>query len=170
LLGGAANWLKARPTEKVEIFNLETRAFETLKDAKMIKPRVRHTVNTLPNGDIVIMGGIVHDIFVEIVQGQVSGGGISGGTITQQFQIDIFPSTNTIEVFSFTDLELNYLTLRDSTRQSLLTSTRGTPGPWCSRSWCRTSRPSTPRSGTSRSSIRPPRRSSRSRPRSGPTG
>src|SRR6185503_3930728 len=128
LLGGAANWLKARPTEKVEVFNLETRAFETLKDAKMVKPRVRHTVNTLPDGNIIAMGGLVHDVFVEIVQGQISGGGVSGGTITQQFQIDIFPSTNTIEVFSFTDLTLSYLTLKDSSRQSLLTSVRGRAG------------------------------------------
>src|SRR5262245_55945058 len=46
ILGGAANWLKARPTEKLEIFNLETRSFETLKDAKMLKPRVHFSVNT----------------------------------------------------------------------------------------------------------------------------
>ncbi len=123
IVGGAANWLKAVPVEKVEVFDPDKRTFETLKDVKLIVPRVRHTTMASQDGTIVIAGGQFHDLFIDL---QTNPSNV--GNITVTTQTDIFPSTPRVEVVNFRELKFSELTLLESTRVSTLTSSRGRTG------------------------------------------
>ncbi len=128
VIGGASNWIQGRPIERIEVFDPETRIFETLKDAQMVIPRVRHSANFLPDGNVLISGGQIFDIFTLIQDvGNVQGGGF-GGNVQLQIRISIFPSTEAAEVFNFRDLALTRLNEPDSTRPSNLSSSRGRAG------------------------------------------
>ena len=124
VVGGGPNWLKSRPVEKVEIFDPDTRLFTTLKDAKLLVPRVRHTTSSLPDGTLVVSGGQFHDLLLDIQQA----GSNLGGTVQFTTQTDIYPSTPRVEVFNFRDLTFTELKLPDSPRTSGLSSSRGRAG------------------------------------------
>jgi len=129
IIGGAANWIQSRPVERVEVFDPETRVFETLKDAKMVLPRIRHSSNFLPDGKILASGGQFFDVLPTVQnQGNITGGGFGGGAITIQIRITIFPSTDSAEVFNFRELTFTRLTEPESTRPSNLSSSRGRAG------------------------------------------
>jgi hypothetical protein len=130
LIGGSSNFLKAEPVEKVEIFDPETRTFETLTDSKLALPVVRHTSVFLRDGTILITGGQIHDFFTDIQQNTASGIGQST-TVTVQTNTDIFPSTNKAQVFTYRDMTFSELTYPDSSKSSTLSSARGRAGHAC---------------------------------------
>jgi hypothetical protein len=126
IIGGAANMNLARPIGQAEIFDPLTRTFEIVEE-EMVEPRFRHTATTAKDGRIIIAGGQIHSVFTETQDLVVVGGGQQGGT-SVQIQRDIFPSTRRCEFYSVIENAFFTLTLPESSREALLTPSRGRAG------------------------------------------
>ena len=108
IIGGTDNMGQATPKAQAEKFDPNTRQSTPIVEP-MQRPRFRHKVTRLPNGELLITGG---QIQVDVTIAVPGGGGQGGGVVDQQEPR--FPSTNIVEVFSPNSNEFDILMSRSS--------------------------------------------------------
>jgi len=119
VIGGAPDFLPTEVYAKSEIFDPETRTFETV-ESDMVAPRYRHTSIQLNDGSLLIVGGQVRSS-VTVFDQQVV---IPGGQPVQ-FQVTVFSSIPDAELFVPTEVAFKNLTLPETTTPSRLNTPRG---------------------------------------------
>jgi hypothetical protein len=123
IIGGTPNILTAGLFDKPEIFNIDTRTFEKA-EGQMLEPRCAHTTVRLSSGDFLIAGGQIFDVYSQALNIIVIGGGGNQGG--QAFiQIDVFPSTNVLELYSVKTGTFTRVIPFGQTRPATLSTPRG---------------------------------------------
>jgi hypothetical protein len=121
IVGGAPDFIASQPYNKGEIFDPETRTFETV-ESDMITARFRHSAITLSDGSILIVGGqIVNTVTLFDPQ-------VLPGQVPIQIQVTVFSSYPFSEIFSPTTQEFLELTIQDTETESKLNTPRGRAG------------------------------------------
>jgi hypothetical protein len=119
VIGGGPDMLPTEVYAKSEIFDPETRTFETL-EADMVQARYRHTSQQLNDGSLLIVGGQIRSS-VTVFDQQVV---VPGGQPVQ-FQVTVFASIPDAEVYVPTENTFKRLTLPETTTPSRLNTPRG---------------------------------------------
>ena len=119
VIGGAPDFLPTEVYAKAEIFDPETRTFETV-ESDMVDPRYRHTSIQLNDGSLLIVGGQIRSSVTVFDQQAV----IPGGQPVQ-FQVTVFASIPDAELFVPTEVAFETLTLPETTTPSRLNTPRG---------------------------------------------
>lgn len=97
IAGGTADHLIAEAYGDAEIFDIQARQFNSdavVPATEMIEARFRHTALLLPNGNVMIAGGQI-SVMVTIIDPNEP-----PGSPFFQFDISVFPSTKTMEVYN----------------------------------------------------------------------
>lgn len=122
MMGGTTDIEAAqRAYAKSEIYDPDTRSFETL-ETEMITPRFRHKTVRLFNGNFLVIGG------QEVSTVTIINENIEPGQPGRQEQRTVFLSTPKLEIFSVTSSEYENYTLPNSSRQVTLNTPRGRAG------------------------------------------
>lgn len=124
MIGGSSNLLQATLYGKVEVFNPDTRDFQVLEQ-EMQNPRFRHSTVQLASGDLMIAGGQIESS-ITVVSEQQPGQG--QGNVPNQQNVTVFPSTETVVIFSTKDLSFSSLLPYNSNTPVTLQTQRGRAG------------------------------------------
>jgi len=119
--GGSADLLAQTVQEKAEVFDPETRTFESLEDT-MVKPRFRHSSVRLSDGSILLVGGQIQSTVTVINEN------VEEGNPGRQTQVTVFTTTPLSEYYSPTENAFIELTLPDTDRPARLNTPRGRAG------------------------------------------
>lgn len=117
-MGGASDLVRGTVTDAAEVFDPETRTFETL-DEKTVKARFRHVSVTLNDGSLLFIGGQIQTT-VTIINENIEPG--NPGRESQEVR---YITTNLSEMYVPREDTFVTLTLPDSTRESKLNTPRG---------------------------------------------
>ena len=121
IVGGTSDIEEAqRAYEKAEIFDPDTRTFETLEE-EMLTPRFRHSTFQLFDGNFLILGG------QEISTVTIINENIEPGQVGRQEQRTVFQSVDSFELFSVTEQAFVEFT-RSTGREVTLNTPRGRAG------------------------------------------
>lgn len=120
-VGGTGDLFQGPLVEPVEVFDPDTRKFETL-EPKLINSRIRHVAINLNDGGILFIGGQTLSTVTVINQN------VPEGQPGRQQQVTVFVTTQFSELYSPTENEFVRFTLPESSTPSRLSTPRGRAG------------------------------------------
>lgn len=121
IIGGTTNLLASAAIGKVEIFDPDAREFSVL-ESEMLEARFRHTTVPISGGDLMVVGGQIQSTITVIDEN------VQEGQPGREQQVTVFPSTNTVELFSPKDLDFRELLPVNSSVPVTLQTQRGRAG------------------------------------------